>query len=170
MGGHMALIDVAIDRLDNPVDTIEQLATTNDWSFERSGEDEISISVAGTWSDYHVSISWMDDLEALHVSCAFDLKVPEKRASEVLRLLAHINEQMWIGHFDLWREEGVILYRNTLLLAGGAEATNQQCEALLSAALEACERHYQAFQFVVWAGKSAREALDAVLFETAGEA
>ena len=26
--------------------------------------------------------------------------------------------------------------------------------------LDACERFYQAFQFVVWAGKSAKEALD----------
>jgi hypothetical protein len=49
-------------------------------------------------------------------------------------------------------------------------ATNRQCEALLDAALEACERNFQAFQFVIWAGKSAAEALDAAMFETAGEA
>jgi hypothetical protein len=36
--------------------------------------------------------------------------------------------------------------------------------------MEACDRYYQAFQFVVWAGKSAREAMDSALFETAGEA
>ncbi len=166
----MALIEMSFDRFDNPVDTIEHLASVNDWSFERSGEDEITISVAGQWSDYHVSISWMDELEALHLACAFDLKVPETRRPEILKLVNTINEQMWIGHFDLWSDEGVVMYRHALLLAGGAGATDRQCEALLQAALEACERHYQAFQFVVWAGKSAREALDAVLFETAGEA
>ena len=42
--------------------------------------------------------------------------------------------------------------------------------SLLSTALETCERHYQAFQFVVWAGKDARTALEAIMFETAGEA
>jgi hypothetical protein len=36
--------------------------------------------------------------------------------------------------------------------------------------LESCERYFPAFQFVVWAGKGARAALDAALFETAGEA
>jgi hypothetical protein len=41
---------------------------------------------------------------------------------------------------------------------------------MLSAALDACERYYPAYQFVVWAGNSAREALDAAVFETAGEA
>ena len=40
----------------------------------------------------------------------------------------------------------------------------------LRAALEACERYYQAFQFVVWAGKTAADALSHVMFETVGEA
>ena len=41
---------------------------------------------------------------------------------------------------------------------------------MLNAGVEACQRYFQAFQFVVWAGKSARDALDASLFETTGEA
>jgi hypothetical protein len=57
-----------------------------------------------------------------------------------------------------------------LLLAGGAEPTNQQVEVLLSSALEACEQYYQAFQFVVWSGMDAKAAMDAALFETVGEA
>ncbi len=166
----MALIDVEVGRLDNPVDTIEQLATINDWSFERSGDDDIAISVAGRWADYSTSITWMDDVEALHLACSFDLKVPDARVVEILKLINRINEGLWAGHFDLWSEEGVIMYRHSLMLAGGAEATDQQCEALLQTALESCERHYQAFQFVIWAGKSAQEALSAVLFETMGEA
>jgi hypothetical protein len=36
--------------------------------------------------------------------------------------------------------------------------------------VEAAERYFPAFQFVVWAGKTARDAVDAVMFETAGEA
>jgi len=69
----------------------------------------------------------------------------------------------------VWIPEGIIMYRHGLML-NGALATVGQCEALLKAALEACERYYQAFQFVVWAGKTAREALDAAMFETSGEA
>jgi hypothetical protein len=41
---------------------------------------------------------------------------------------------------------------------------------MLRVAVEACERYFHAFQFVMWAGKTAREALDSVLFETEGEA
>lgn len=166
----MSLIEIEADRQSNPVDTIEQIAAINDWAFERSGEDEITISVAAHWCDYHVSFSWMEDVEALHLACAFDLKVGEARRTEVVRLLALVNEQLWMGHFDLWNREGVVIFRQSLLLAGGAEATAEQIEGLLTNALESCERYYQAFQFVVWAGKSAAEALESVMFETVGEA
>jgi hypothetical protein len=165
----MTHVDFEPERLVNPVDTIEHIAALNDWVFDRSGDNEISISVSGSWTDYHISFTWMDEIEALHLACAFDLKVPDGRRREIVELLARINEQMWIGHFDLWHKEGVVIFRHALPLAG-AEASARQCEALLEASVESCERFFQSFQFVVWAGKSANEAIESVLFETAGEA
>ncbi|MYZ48853.1 YbjN domain-containing protein [Propylenella binzhouense] len=166
----MSLIDIDMSIHQNPVDLVEQIASSHDWAFDRSGEDEITISVSGSWCDYNISLSWMGELEALHLACAFDFKVTERRKNEVMRLLALVNEQLWIGHFDLWQAEGVVMYRNGLLLTEGMEAGSGQLEAMLNAAVEACERYYQAFQFVIWAGKSPEEALGAVLFETHGEA
>jgi hypothetical protein len=166
----MSLIDFEEQRGSNPVDVIEQIAALHDWAFERAGDDEISVAVSGGWCEYHVSFSWMEDKEAVHLACAFDLKVPEPRKLEVMRLLAGVNEQLWIGHFDLWSKEGVVMYRQAMLLSGGAEPTSAQIEKLLVTAIEACERYFQAFQFVVWAGRSAPEALQSVLFETVGEA
>ncbi len=166
----MSLLELEPDTAVHPVDIIEHIAAFNDWSFERQDADEISISVRGSWSDYHVSFNWMEDLESLHIASAFDLKVPEARRAEVKALISLINEQLWIGHFDIWNHEGVILFRNSHLLTGGAEVSPQQCEALLRSATESCDLYYQAFQFVVWAGKPAAEALESVLFETVGEA
>ena len=154
----------------HPVDTVEALADDNKWSFERAGEDEIAILVAGVWTDYNVSFSWMEDFEALHVACAFDMRVPEKRVVETMRLMSLVNEQMLFGHFDLWLQDGSVMFRHAVPLAGGAEANESQIECLLSSALNSCERYYQAFQFVVWAGRTASEALDSVLFDTVGEA
>ncbi len=165
----MDLMDYEFDRADNPVDTVEQLAQLNDWPFERS-DDEIALSVEGRWCDYRLSVTWMDDREALHLACAFDLKVPARRKIDVVRLLALVNERMWIGHFDVWDKDGVVIYRHSLPLPDGATATARQLAALIEAAIEASERYYQAFQFVVWAGKAPTEALEHALFETAGQA
>lgn len=154
----------------HPVDLVEHVAAVNDWNFERQDADEISISVNSIWCNYNVSFNWMEDLESLHVAAAFDLKVPDTRRGEVKELMLLINEQLWIGHFDMWKQEGVVLFRNSHMLTGGAEVSQQQCEALLYSAAEACDRYYQAFQFVIWGGKPASEALQNVLFETVGEA
>ncbi len=166
----MALLEIELERNLHPVDIIEHIAALNDWNFERQDTDEISISVRGSWADYHVSFNWMEDLESLHIACAFDLKVPENRRAEVKHLISLINEQLWIGHFDIWTGEGVVLFRNSHLLTGGAEVSPQQCEGLLRAATDSCDLYYQAFQFVVWAGKTGAEALSQVMFETVGEA
>ena len=148
---------------------VEHIATIHDWTFERSAPDELTLTVAGAWCDYHISLTWRDDLEALHFACAFDFKVTRQRLPEIYRLLALINEQLWLGHFDLWKEDGMLLYRHGLLLAG-AESHAAQCEALLRSALESCERYYQSFQFVLWAGKSAEQSLAATMLETQGQA
>ena len=142
-------MDAELDRPSNPLDLFERLAALNDWSFDRDSEDELSVSVTGGWSEYHVAITWR---------------------GEVLQLVSLVNEQLWLGHFDLWSSESVVMYRHALLLSGGAEPTEEQAIALVKAAVEACERYYQAFQFVVWAGKTAKEGLEGAMLETMGEA
>lgn len=166
----MSLTDFSQPQRASPLDVVERIAAGHDWAFERAGDDEITILISGECSDYQVSFTWMGAIEALHLACAFDLKVPERRRAEVQQLVSFVNEQMWIGHFDLWPKDGMVMFRHALVLAGGVEASGKQCEAVLSTALDACERYFPAFQFVLWAGKPAREALDAVMFETSGEA
>jgi hypothetical protein len=166
----MSLSHIELARSEHPVDIVERFAALNEWSFDRDDEDEISISIAGGWTDYNVAFTWLRDLEALHLACSFDLKVPQQRRAEVLSLVSLVNEQMWIGHFDIWPKEGVVMFRHSFLLTGGAEINGPQCEAAMGQAVMACERYYQAFQFVVWAGKTGREALDTAMIETQGEA
>ncbi len=165
----MATSEGAYDRVTNPVELMERTAHSNGWACERTNEDELTLVVVGTWTDYHISLNWRADLESLHLACAFDFKVPDNKLGEIYRLIGQINEQLWLGHFDLWGQEGLVMYRHGLML-NGAVATTQQCEALLRSALEACERYYQSFQFVVWAGKQSQEALVSTMFQTEGQA
>jgi hypothetical protein len=154
----------------NPLEVVEHVASRHLWPFERACDDELVIVMRGKWADYQVSFTWLRDIEALHLACAFDLKAPERSNAEIEHLIPMINVQMWVGHFEFWPADGVVVFRHTLVLSGGAQASGRQCEVLLSAALDVCERYFSAFQFVAWAGAGAREALEAAMFETAGEA
>ena len=90
----MSLIDYSEQPRVNPLDVVERVAAGNGWSFERAGEDEITLLVTGKWSDYQVSYTWMFDIEALHLACAFELKVPDRSRGEVQQLISLINEQL----------------------------------------------------------------------------
>jgi hypothetical protein len=169
-GMSLSQIEITQTESENPVDQIERIATQNQWAYEREDEDEISICVTGTWTDYNIAFTWLSDIEAVHIACAFDLKIPLARRADALSLIALVNEQLWIGHFDIWPQDGVVMFRHSMLLTGGAVLNSSQCEAAMNSAVTACERYYQAFQFVVWAGKSGREALETALLETKGEA
>jgi hypothetical protein len=166
----MSLLEGIVDSRKHPLAVVEDIAANHDWAFERSGEDEVTIVSRGEWTDYQLSFTWMSEIEALHLASAFDMKIPIARLGEVQRLTAAINEQLWIGHFDLWTQSGMIMHRQALVLPGGMTASSAQCEGMLAGAIHACERYYPAFQFVVWAGKSTSEAMAAAMFDTEGEA
>jgi hypothetical protein len=153
-----------------PLDRVERLANAREWFVDRSGDDELNMIIAATWGDLSVSLNWRDDYESLHIACSFDMRVPANRREEIGRLITMLNEQLYFGHFDLWRHDGSVMFRNSLLLAGGAGSNDAQCETLISLAVDACERYFPCFQFVIWAGKTAEDALAASLIETVGEA
>jgi hypothetical protein len=161
----MATTQPSYDHFTNPVDLVEHIATVHAWTFERSAPDELTLTVSGTWCDYHVSLNWRDDLEALHLACAFDFKVSKLRLAETYKLMALINEQLWLGHFDLWKEDGLLLYRHGLLLAG---ADTHAASEALKAALKPASAII-VVPFVV-GGQVPEDALAATMLETQGHA
>jgi hypothetical protein len=154
----------------NPLDLVEQFVTANDWPFDRRSDDEMAVEVPGKWCDYSLYFAWREDIGALHFTCAFDMKIQSAKKSHVHELLAMVNERLWLGHFGLWTEEGVPMFRHAVLLRGLGGASMEQIEDLVDIALSECERFYPAFQFVIWGGKSAQEAISAALLDTVGEA
>ena len=155
--------------LDHPLDLLEGAVEDNGWPFERAGRDELNLSVAGRWCDYHFCFNWRDDLQSLHVTVSFDMRVARERRAALSELLMLVNAQLWLGHFDLWQDDGVIMFRHVLIFPE-SHVSVAQCEGLLHLAVEACEHYYPAFQFLLWGGKSAHEAMSAALLECAGKA
>jgi len=154
----------------HPLDLLERAVEANGWAFERSDRDELNLSVAGRWSDHHFSFVWREDLKSLHLSTAFDMRITEGvRRQNISDLLMYVNAKLWIGHFDLWPQDGTIVFRHAMIFPD-AEASAQQCEALLNLALEACEHYYPAFQFVLWGAKTAEDAVAAAVLECQGQA
>ena len=96
--------------------------------------------------------------------------MPVEKRREVSLLLALLNEKMWLGHFDLSSDDGTPMFRHTLLVRGAGGVSVEQMEDLVEVALGESERFFPAFQFVIWGGKTAEEAVASSLLDVQGEA
>ncbi len=153
----------------HPIDLLESLATDRQWPFERGSEDDMNICIAGKQCDYNLAISWRPDLGGLHLASVLDTRAPKSKRHEVHELLALINEHLFLGHFDTWSNDGAILFRNTMFVSGDG-LSEDQCNELITHAIETCERFFPAFQFLIWAGHTPHDALESSMFETQGDA
>ena len=157
------------DSSTNPIDLLEELVSANEWRFDRTNDGEMVVEIGGNWCDYRMYFSWQEDLAAVYFSCLFDVRIPAQKRPQAIDLVAMINEKLWLGHFDLCSEDLVPMFRHTMLMRGG-NTSIEPLEDLVDIALNECERYFPAFQFVLWGGKSPREALDAAMLDPVGEA
>jgi len=155
-----------------PIDMLEHYFSAHGWGYERSGDEEIVATFQGSWAQYELRAIWRDDDNVLQFLALPDIRVANDKRVATYETIGLINEQLWLGHFELWASSGLVLFRHAALLEGeeGGTLTLQQAETLVEAAIEECERFYPVFQFVLWADKTPAEAIAAALIETQGEA
>jgi hypothetical protein len=156
-----------------PIDTIENYCEAHGWAHNRLSDDELVTTVKGSWAQYELRSVWRDEDRVLQFLALPDIRVPADRRSALYETIGLVNEQLWLGHFELWSASGILLFRHAALIdSNGDEAqlSMDHAATLIEAAIDECERFYPVFQFVLWGGKSPSEAIAAALIETAGEA
>lgn len=166
-------VDFEMERENSaPIDMLETYFNALGWTHERSGEDEIVATFQGSWTQYELRAIWREEDHVLQFLALPDIRVPADKRSATYETIGLINEQLWLGHFELWATSGLVLFRHAALIEQeeGGTMTLQHAETLVEAAIEECERFYPVFQFVLWADKSPQEAIAAALIETQGEA
>lgn len=153
-----------------PVDMLAALFEARGWPFETLSPEELSGEIQGSWTKYQMRAIWRAEDKVLQLLCLPDIRVAQDKLTGAYELLALVNEQMWLGHFDVWSTGNVLVYRNGAMLGSGGMMGLDQAQAMVETAVEECDRFYPAFQFVLWGDKAPRDALDSALVDAAGEA
>lgn len=153
-----------------PVEMLAQLFEAHGWPCEFVSEDEISGEIQGSWTTYQMRGIWRAEDRVLQLLCMPDIRVAEAKRADAYELLALINEQLWLGHFDIWSQGGMLLYRHGLMLGDDGLLGLSMAQTAVDAAVSECDRFYPAFQFVLWGDKSPADALQAAMVDAAGEA
>ena len=153
-----------------PVEMLAALFEANGWTFEQVSEEEVCGEVPGSWTTYQVRGIWRIEDKVLQLLCLPEIRVPDTKKRDAYELMAMVNEQLWLGHFDLWSQGNVMLYRHGLMLGDDGMLSLDMAQMAIESAVSECDRFYPAFQFVLWGDKNPRQALDAALVDAAGEA
>jgi hypothetical protein len=153
-----------------PIDMLESYFAAHGWENERL-DDEVIAKVKGSWTTYELRALWREEDSVLQFLAFPDIRVTDERRAAVYEAIGLINEQLWVGHFELWSSSGILLYRHAAMIEGeGGTLSLASAELMVESAIDECERFYPVFQFVMWGGKSPKEALAAAMTDTQGEA
>jgi hypothetical protein len=153
-----------------PVDVLASLFDARGWEYEWVSDDELLGQVQGSWASYQLRAIWRSEDNVLQILCLPDTRVPEDKRGHVFEALALINEQLWLGHFDIWSNGWVLLYRHGLMLGDEGLLSVAQAQTAIEAAVDECDRFYPVFQFILWGDKTPAEALASAMVDAQGEA
>lgn len=154
----------------HPIDMVESIAALRNWDFERVADDQIAVIIEGGWQNYSLSLVWDEREECLQLVCAFEMDPDDDLLPKIYETLNHVNEEMWLGGFSLWRDRQMMVYRYVLDLSGGVEATPHQVDRMVEAGILACEKYYPVFQLVGWADEMPEQAMQMAFPTVAGRA
>jgi hypothetical protein len=154
----------------DPLDVVEHVLSAENLQFDRTDEGDLAFALTGDWKDYELWFAWREEAACLQLCLALDLRVDAEARAGAYELLSLVNQRVWLGHFEIWADEGEILFRHALPLPDADRPTTNQAAAMIDAAVEAADRFYPAFDFLVSSGKTPQDAMAACLFETVGRA
>ena len=149
---------------------MEEVIHSKKWTFSRSDDCELVAEISSEWCEYRLYFTWSEEIKAISLTITFDIKFPQNKSKEACELLALINEKLWIGHFDITSKNGIPAYRHTVMSLSENKTLHNQLEDLVDIGIYECEKHYPAFQLVLFEDTNPKDALKISTFDTIGRA
>tara|TARA_B100000674_G_scaffold90596_1_gene63213 strand:- start:408 stop:896 length:489 start_codon:yes stop_codon:yes gene_type:complete len=154
----------------NPIDIIEDVIYQKKWSFSRAADHELVAEISSQWCLYRLYFTWSEKINALSLSITFDIRFPQTQFKKAYELLGLINENLWIGHFDITSRNGIPAFRHTILSSSENEILHKKFEDLVDIGIYECEKFYPCFQQILFEEITAKEAIKFSNFEVIGRA
>jgi hypothetical protein len=154
----------------DPLDVVERVLNAENLEFDRTEDGDLAFALAGDWKDYELWFAWRPEADCLQLCLSLDLRATKTQRPAGYELLALVNQRIWLGHFEVWADDGELVFRHALSLPHGERPTLAQAASMIDAAVEAADRFYPAFDFLLKGSKSPEEAMAACMFETVGQA
>jgi len=154
----------------DPMEVVERVLIAEKLAFDRTEEGDLAFALTGDWKDYELWFAWRPEADCLQLCLSIDLKADKSRRAPAHELINLINQRVWLGHFEIWPDDGEVVFRHALALPQAERPSMAQTASMIDAAMEAADRFFPAFDFLIRGDKSPADAMAACMFETMGQA
>src|ERR1700729_3845580 len=97
-----------------PLDVVERVLMAENLSFDRTEDGDLAFALAGDWKDYELWFAWRPEVDCLQLCLSLDMRAPKEQRTAAYELLSLINQRIWLGHFEVWADDGEIVSRHAL--------------------------------------------------------
>jgi hypothetical protein len=154
----------------DPMEVVERVLIAEKLAFDRTEDGDLAFALTGDWKDYELWFAWRPEADCLQLCLSIDLKADKARRPPAHELINLINQRVWLGHFEIWPDDGEVVFRHALALPQAERPSMAQTASMIDAAMEAADRFFPAFDFLIRGDKSPADAMAACMFETMGQA
>lgn len=154
----------------DPMEVVERVLIAEKLAFDRTEDGDLAFALTGDWKDYELWFAWRPEADCLQLCLSIDLKADKSRRAPAHELINLINQRVWLGHFEIWPDDGEVVFRHALALPQAERPSMAQTASMIDAAMEAADRFFPAFDFLIRGDKSPADAMAACMFETMGQA
>jgi hypothetical protein len=154
----------------DPLDVVERVLIAENLAFDRTDDGDLAFALTGDWKDFELWFAWRPEADCLQLCLSVDIKASRELRDSAHALINLINQRVWLGHFEVWADDGEFVFRHAMALPDGERPSMAQTASMIDAAMEAADRFYPAFDFLISGGKTPEESMAACMFETVGHA
>ena len=154
----------------DPLDVVEHVLAAENLNFDRTEDGDLAFTLAGDWKEYELWFAWRPEADCLQLCLSIDRKADGEQRAAAHELINLVNQRVWLGHFEVWSDDGEVIFRHSMCLPDGERPSPAQTASMIDAAIEAADRFYPAFDFLLAGGRTPTEAVAACMFETVGHA
>ena len=153
----------------NPLDSVEDVLSDNNWIYDRMNNEEILVDVAGSIFSYRLCFVWQEHLNALQILCHYSCNISHENMPLASETLMQVNGSMWMGHFELTDGRMPCFRYTCLLYDRNGDAVYSNIQDIVDICFAQCERYQSVFQILSTNHRTDQQILSLAMMDTAGE-
>ena len=154
----------------HPIDALELIAHEENWEFVRDEDNEIIVTIDGSWKIYSVTARWHVSRNLFKTICSFEMMPPSKKLVKLYETINLVNGSDVDGAFTYDNCQQIMNYYTNILFSDELIISNTELRDWIKSSVETTEKFYPTFQKSCWGEVMPKDAMSAAFGKIAGYA